>query len=129
MDNTTDQSSVWSGGLIAIGVVILQVFLSSNKLDSAAYISIYAFALAIPILACNILVNFARRRSTKDARKEKASFREILFYLVGILASLVGIAAAFLHINLVAAILFSLSALIALAVYFKVAPHRHAERW
>jgi hypothetical protein len=59
----------------------------------------------------------------------KASFREILFYLVGILASLVGIAAAFLHINLVAAILFSLSALIALAVYFKVAPHRHAERW
>ena len=129
MDNTTDQSSVWSGGLIAIGVVILQVFLSLNKLDSAAYISIYAFALAIPILACNILVNFARRRNTKDARKEKASFREILFYLVGILASLVGITAAFLHINLVAATLFSLSALIALAVYFKVAPHRHAERW
>ena len=129
MDNTTDQSSVWSGGLIAIGVVILQVFLSLNELDSAAYISIYAFALAIPILACNILVNFAHRRNTKNVRKDKASFREILFYLIGILASLVGIAAAFLHINLVAAILFSLSALIALAVYFKAAPHRHAERW
>jgi 1,4-dihydroxy-2-naphthoate octaprenyltransferase len=124
MDNTTDQSSVWSGGLIAIGVVILQVFLSSNKLDSAAYISIYAFALAIPILACNILVNFARRRNTKDDRKGKATFREILFYVVGILASLIGIATAFLHISLTAATLFSLSTLIALAAYFRLAPHR-----
>jgi len=129
MDNTTDQSSVWSGGLIAIGVVILQVFLSSKKLDSAAYISIYAFALALPILSCNILVNFARRRKTKAAEKDKASFREILFYLIGILASFVGLAAAFSHINLVAATLFSLSALIALAVYFKVVPHHHRERW
>jgi len=129
MDNTTDQSSVWSGGLIAIGVVIFQVFLSSSKLDLAAYISIYAFALAIPILACNILVNFARRRSARGIRKERASIREILFYLVGILAACVGIASAFLHISRIAAALFSLSAFLSLIIYFKLAPHRYANRW
>ncbi len=93
MGNETHQSSLWSGGLIAASFIFLQGFLSKSSLDFTNLISIFAFAFAIPILTCNILVNFARRKTN-----EKASIREILFYSAGIIASLIGIAAAFCQV-------------------------------
>lgn len=118
MQSNTPQSSIWAGGLIAIGLIIFQGFLSLSPLDPAAFVSVFAFAIAIPILACNLLLNF-KRAGTKDATL-KATNHEIIFYLVGMLAALIGIVAAFWHICKIAAILFFGSFIIALIVYFKV---------
>jgi hypothetical protein len=114
-----NRSEVWSGGLIAIGLIILQDFLSLNQPDRAVYISIFAFAIAIPILACNLLVNFSRRGSI-----ERASVPEILFYLLGIFTALIGIAAAFWHTCWIAALVFSASSLCASVVYYKASYRR-----
>jgi uncharacterized membrane protein YfcA len=65
----------------------------------------------------------------KGARKGRASIREILFYLVGILAALVGITSAFIHISWIAAVLFAFSAFLSLITYFKFAPQHRADHW
>ena len=51
------QNGVIYGGLIGIAVVIIQPFLAAPSLDTAAKISIIAFAVAVPLLAALILVN------------------------------------------------------------------------
>jgi hypothetical protein len=110
--NKPAPSDLWSGGLIAIGLIILQDFLNVSAPDRAAYTSIFAFAIAIPILTCNLLTNFARKESTK-----KAPDYEILFYIIGVLAAFVGITAAFWHACWIAAIIFTASSVLACAVY------------
>ena len=63
------QNSLGYGGLIAIGVVLVQPFLTAVSLDPSAKICIAAFSVAIPLLAALILVNrqeVFRRRRTKS---------------------------------------------------------------
>jgi tellurite resistance protein TehA-like permease len=108
-------SDLWSGGLIAIGIIILQDFFYLSPLDSAAYTSIFAFAIAIPILTCNLLMNFRRRGSN-----ETATIPEILFYFVGIFAAIIGIMAAFWHVCWIAAVVFFVSTTAAFIVYYKL---------
>src|SRR2546428_12201371 len=45
-----------NGGLIAIGLIILQDFFASDKLDVPSFISILAFAVAIPLLSGDIVL-------------------------------------------------------------------------
>lgn len=116
MEEKAHPSSVWSGGLLAISLVMLQGFLS-GPLDLAAFVAVLAFALSIPVLTCNLLVNFMRTR--RDSRT-KAADAEMAFYILGIFIALVGIVAAFWHMSWIAALAFLCSALFAFAVYIKV---------
>ena len=115
MENETHQSSLWSGGLIAANFIILQNLLSKSSLNSTDSFSVNAFAIAIPILTCNILVNYTRRKSGKAAE-----LKEILFFLAGIFASLLGIGAAFYSFGQITAIMFIASTIIAGCVYLKL---------
>lgn len=105
MDDKIQPSDLWSGALIGIGIVILQGFFSSNSVDKPALVSVFAFAIAIPILSCNLLTNFIRRSNKKPSE----SIWEILFYVVGIFAALTGIGAAFWHVCRFATLVFALS--------------------
>ena len=61
------QSNVIYGGLIAIGLVLIQPFLTATTLDWSAKVCVIAFSAAIPLLAALILVNRQenfRRRMT-----------------------------------------------------------------
>ena len=63
------QNSLGYGGLIAIGVVMVQPFLTAASLDLSARVCIVAFSVAIPLLAALVLVNrqeVFRRRRTKS---------------------------------------------------------------
>jgi hypothetical protein len=55
-------------GLIAIGVYLVQPFLTAASLDLSAKICVVAFSVAIPLLAALVMVNwqeaFRRRRTT-----------------------------------------------------------------
>ena len=56
----TQQALVVFGGLIAIGVVILQALISAPSLDLPLQVSILSFAIAMPLLAIMVLVNHAQ---------------------------------------------------------------------
>ncbi|SRR6266516_866957 len=114
MEESTHPSDIWSGALIAVGLVILQGFFSTNTLDPAATVSVFAFAVAIPILSCNLLTNVLKRR---DRKKTEESGWEILFYIVGVVAASVGIGAAFWHTSTMSAFVFILSSLLSIGVF------------
>lgn len=103
MSNNLHQSALWSVGLIGIGLIIIQGFLTSTSLNATAFIAICAFALAIPILTCNTLVKFAKAKKDVEIYN---SIPEILFYAIGIVSAFIGITAAFWHINIIAGVIF-----------------------
>jgi hypothetical protein len=61
------QNNLIYGGLIAIGVYLVQPFLTTASLDLSATICVVAFSVAIPLLAALVIVNrqeaYRRRRS------------------------------------------------------------------
>jgi hypothetical protein len=69
------QNNLIYGGLIGIGVVLVQPFLTAASLEVSATICVVAFSLAIPLLAALVLVNrqeVFRRRVTKAVTVEVA---------------------------------------------------------
>ena len=94
------QTSLGYSGLIAIGVVLVQPFLTAASLDLSATICIAAFSVAIPLLAALILVNRQeafRRRRTKSALVTIAQ-------VVAQVCAFIGVVAGFWHILWIAGV-------------------------
>jgi cation transport ATPase len=107
------QNSLIYGGLIGIGLILVQPFLTATSLDLSAKICVVAFSVAIPMLAGLILLNseetfrrrYANSRSVRAAQSIAlggaftgvvAGFWHILWFAgVGILVS--GFVAMFVH--------------------------------
>jgi len=81
------------GGLILVGVYMVQPFLVAPSLDTSAEVSVIAFAVAIPLLAALIMLNrqevFRGRRTT--------SITVNVAHAIAQLAAFVGIVAGFWH--------------------------------
>ena len=109
----TQQALVVYGGLIAIGVVILQALISAPSLDLPLQVSILSFAIAMPLLAIMVLVNHAQ------ASYRYASYPRYLSLAIvlGQGGAFIGVLAAFWHISWVAAVLLVISGLVGLVVY------------
>jgi hypothetical protein len=63
------ESDLINGGLIIIGVYMVQPFLTAASLDLQARICVVAFSVAIPLLAALVLVNrreLSRHRATRS---------------------------------------------------------------
>jgi hypothetical protein len=118
MEEEAHPSNLWSGGLIAVGLVILQGFISSSSINASALVSVFAFAVAIPILSCNLLMNFVRR----GHRKTPTRIGGAIFYWGGVLAAFIGIGAAFWHASWISALIFVFSSLVALIVFIVARP-------
>jgi cation transport ATPase len=107
------QLGVIYGGLILIGLYIVQPFLVAPSLDASATLSVIAFAVAIPLLAALILVNrqeiFRGRRTT--------SLTVTVAQSVAQLASFVGIVAGFWHITWIAGVTFLIAGLVGIWVH------------
>ena len=112
-DEALRQFGLIYGGLIGIAVVIIQPFLAAASLDTAATISIIAFAVAVPLLAALILVN----RQEVFRGRQTSSVIVILAQSIGEAAACVGIVAAFWHISWVAGVCFLASGLVAVGVH------------
>lgn len=107
------QNGLIYGGLIGIAVVIIQPFLGAASLDTAARISIIAFAVAVPLLAALILVN----RQEVFRGRQTSSVMVTVAQSIGEAAAVVGMVAAFWHISWVAGVCFLGSGLVALGVH------------
>jgi hypothetical protein len=102
------QNNLIYGGLIGIGVVMVQPFLTAASLDLSAKICVVAFSVAIPLLAALVLVNWQeafRRRVTKSVSVEIAR-------VVAQLCAFVGVVAGFWHILWIAGVGMLASALV-----------------
>src|SRR5690348_11383194 len=78
------QNSAIYGGLIAIGVVLVQQFLTATGLDWPAKICVLAFSVAIPLLAALVLVNrqenFRRRPTDSLVVRVARSIAQLLAF-------------------------------------------------
>ena len=106
------QDNLAYGGLIAIGIVLVQPFVGGASLDTSGMICAVAFAIAIPLLAALILVNqqetFRRRRtSSRIVAVARATAQASAF---------VGVVAGFWHIHWIAGVGVLVSALVAVGV-------------
>jgi hypothetical protein len=107
------QNNLIYGGLIGIGVVMVQPFLTAASLDLSAKICVVAFSVAIPLLAALVLVNWEeafRRRVTKSVSVEIAR-------VVAQLCAFVGVVAGFWHILWIAGVGMLASALVGVGVH------------
>ena len=107
------QLGVIYGGLILVGVYMVQPFLAAPSLDASAEVSVIAFAVAIPLLAALVMVNrqeaFRRRRTTSITVKGAHAIAQT--------AAFVGIVAGFWHITWIAGVTFLAAGLIAMLVH------------
>jgi cation transport ATPase len=101
------------GGLILIGVYMVQPFLTAPSIDASARISIVAFAVAIPLLASLVLVN----RQEAFRGRLTASVTVTIARVVAQLAAFVGIVAGFWHITWIAGVTFLAAGLVAVGVH------------
>jgi O-antigen/teichoic acid export membrane protein len=107
------QNNIVYGALIAIGVFMVQPFLTTTSLDLTATICIVAFSVAIPLLGVLMLINrqeaFRRRRS----RSSLVAMAQVL----GQVSAFVGVVAGFWHILWIAGVVVLASGLIGVLVH------------
>jgi uncharacterized membrane protein YesL len=107
------QNNVIYGGLIAIGLILVQPFLTTTTLDWSAKICVLAFSAAIPLLAALVLVNyqenFRRRVTDSIAVRVTQSVAQLLAYA--------GVVAGFWHILWLAGVGILVSGFVAMLVH------------
>jgi len=112
-DEMIRQQSVIYGGLILIGVYMVQPFLVAPSLDASAKVCVIAFAVAIPLLAALVMVNrqetFRHRRTTSITVAVAQSIAQG--------AAFVGVVAGFWHITWIAGVTILAVGLIAMFVH------------
>jgi len=107
------QLRVIYGGLILIGVYMVQPFLTTPSLDTSATVSIVAFAVAIPLLSALVMVN---RQETFRGRRT-TSITVTIANVVAQAAAFVGIVAGFWHITPAAGMTFLAVGFVAMLVH------------
>jgi hypothetical protein len=107
------QNNLIYGGLIAIGVAMVQPFLTAASLDLSARICVVAFSVAIPLLAALVVVN---RQESFQGRQTKAVSVAIT-QVVAQTSAFVGVVAGFWHILWIAGVAVLTSGLAGVAVH------------
>jgi hypothetical protein len=107
------QNNLIYGGLIGIGVVLVQPFLTAPSLDLSATICVVAFSVAVPLLGALVLVNrqeVFRRRVTRWVTVEIAR-------VVAQLCAAAGMVAGFWHIHRIAGVVVLAGGLVGIGVH------------
>lgn len=109
------QNNMMYSGLIAIGVVLIQPFLTpgSAPLDPSAQICVLAFSLAIPLLSALIVLN----RHETYRRRATSSVIVLMAQQGSLGLGFVGVVAGFWHIMTIAGIAILVGGLLGLAVH------------
>jgi hypothetical protein len=106
------ESDLINGGLILIGVYMVQPFLTAGSLDLSARICVVAFAVAIPLLGALVLVN---RRELSQHRATRSRL-VVWARVVAQNLALVGAVAGFWHISWIAGVGMLTGGLMAVSV-------------
>lgn len=107
------QNSLIYGGLIAIGAIMVQPFITATSLDLSAKICVIAFAAAIPVLAALIVVN---HQEAFRGRRSKSRIVNIAL-VFGQLGAFIGVVAGFWHILWIAGVVVLACGVVGMAVF------------
>ncbi|MBD0292667.1 MAG: hypothetical protein ICV70_03710 [Jiangellaceae bacterium] len=107
------QISLIYSGLIGIGVVMIQPFLTAASLDLSAKICVVAFSVAIPLLAALVIVN----RQEAFRRRATTSVLATIARVVAQNLAFVGVVAGFWHILWIAGVGMLASGILAVGVH------------
>ena len=107
------QQGLIYGGLILIGLYMVQPFLTAPSLDVSAKVSILAFSVAIPLLAALVVVN----RQEAFRGRLTPSVTVTVARVVAQGAAFVGIVAGFWHITWVAGVTFLAAGFVAVGIH------------
>jgi hypothetical protein len=107
------QDNLIYGGLIAVGVYMVQPFLTAASLDLSARICVVAFSVAIPLLAALVVVN------RQEAFRGRATSSVVVSVakVVGETAAFVGLVTGFWHILWVAGVGMLTAGIVAVGVH------------
>ena len=107
------QNNLMYGGLIAIGIVFVQPFLTASSLDLSAWICVVAFSVAIPLLAGLVLVTY------QEAFMQRASGSKLVTVAqsVAVAFAFTGIVSGFWHVTWIAGVGVLVASALALAVH------------
>jgi hypothetical protein len=107
------ESDLINGGLILIGVYLVQPFVTAGVLDLPARVCVVAFSVAIPLMGALVLVNrreLSRHRATR-------SRMVVWTRVVAQNLAFVGVVAGFWHIWWIAGVGMAAGGLTAVAVH------------
>jgi hypothetical protein len=113
VQETLRQNNLIYGGLIAIGVYMVQPFLTAPSLDTSARICVVAFSVAIPLLAAVLLVN----RQEAFRRRRTRSLLVTITQVVAQMCAFAGAVAGFWHIQWIAGVGILTAGLVAVGVH------------
>jgi hypothetical protein len=106
------QLSLVYSGLIAIGVYMVQPFLTAASLDLSARICVVAFSVAIPLLAALVIVNRQEAFRRRMARSVLVTIAQVAAQT----CAFVGVVAGFWHILWIAGAGMLTSGIVAVGV-------------
>lgn len=114
-EETLRQNNLMYGGLIGIGVVLVQPFLTPGaaSLDLSAQICVIAFSLAIPLLSALIVLN----RHETYRRRMTSSVVVLVAQQAALGLGYAGVVAGFWHIMTIAGIAIMVGTILGLAVH------------
>jgi hypothetical protein len=107
------ESDLINGGLILIGVYMVQPFLTAGSLDLPARICVVAFSAAIPLLGALVLVNRRELSQHRATRSQLVVWARVVAQNL----ALVGAVAGFWHIWWIAGVGMLAAGLVAVSVY------------
>jgi hypothetical protein len=107
------QDNLIFGGLIAIGIYMVQPFVMAASLDLSAKICVVAFSVAIPLLASLVVIN---QQETFRHRRSK-SFLVPTSKVVAQCCAFVGFVAGFWHILWIAGVGIFVSGVIGMLIH------------
>lgn len=138
----TNEDRIMGAGLIAIILVILQVWISSGVHDPASLISLIAFSISLPMLAFNLLIThnsllFSKidrylddySEETFDPPFKPIKTKKMHIFIhtnktIGMILAAIGILAAIWHASWIAGLIFLIIGIISLFIYIEVSPDR-----
>ncbi|MGW9166059.1 hypothetical protein [Agromyces sp. NPDC055658] len=121
-DELIRQNTLMYGGLIGLGVVIVQPYIGSDDLPPLGLVTVISFALAIPLLAMLMLLGSQEAYRHRVSRARSVGFARG----VAMAAACVGTVAAFWQISWIAGVVILVSGAVAIGVqsagYVKLEP-------
>jgi hypothetical protein len=110
LKHQTVERKLIDSGLIAISLIIMQDWIATGTPDRASFISLISFAVAIPMLASDLLI----------LQMPKTNYGKLYFianHLLGMILAFAGVGAAIFHVSLAAGIVFLISCVLSYAGY------------
>lgn len=112
----TDFGSLAAAGLITVSLIIMQAFIALGNLSIAQFVSLLAFAIALPFLVLQLLMEHVLKK-LKFEVPSRLRVGVVFTHIFAMLMAIIGVAAALWSVSWILGVVFTASAAIAEIIY------------